>query len=73
MIMLCTVAIGTQPRLVALVVPPYLDDAARQASDAVAGPLQVGVVIGILLTLLFLWLSESRAHRRSSSSRRIAS
>ena len=50
----CIVAIAAQPQLLALVVPPHQDDAARQASDAAAGPWAVGVVTGIVLTLLFL-------------------
>ena len=65
----CIVAIATQPQLVALVVPPHLDDAERQASDAATGPLLLGVVTGIFLSLLFLWLSAPRCHVGPSSSR----
>ena len=67
----CIVAIAAQPQLLALVVPPHQDDAARQASDAAAGPWAVGVVTGIVLTLLFLWLAQ-RSHELPRGSRKNA-
>jgi hypothetical protein len=52
-----------------LVVAPHLDDAVRAASGDAAGPLVVGLVTGIFLTLLFLWLAAPSADSRRQAPR----